>query len=188
MSVQPKGEANMDQNFNPLESQRDAIDFVRTMAHLNNQEKQNTLLEEQNRLRREANKDSAKERELESLFQKYKCSCYDRRKTGSLPRCRRCGGQKKVKFEEALAELGIDRYQAPRGKGRDDPNGELYWETQGLIFVDHAGRPKNPNRANSDVHSSYVQCPRCHGTGEGSYHCERCEDTGIPKDVRNRYL
>jgi len=53
----------MEQNFNPLNSQRDAIDFVKTMSHLNNQEKQNALLAEQVRLQREANE--LKKKELE---------------------------------------------------------------------------------------------------------------------------
>jgi len=52
----------MEQDFNPLTSQRDAADFVRTLSHINNQQKQNALLEEQVRLQREANE--LKKREL----------------------------------------------------------------------------------------------------------------------------
>ena len=180
------------QNFNPLGNQRDAIDFVRTMGHLNNQERQNKLLEEQNRLLREGDKNSAKERELESLFQKYKCPCYNRTRPSTLPACKCCGGRKHVQFTKVMEDLGISASQIQRdGSGKDDPSGTMYWERQGIVFVDHySGEPKRIGGSNTSVHNNtcHVQCPRCNGTGLGGYHCERCEDTGIPLNVRDRYL
>jgi len=55
----------MDNDFNPLQSQRDAADFIRTLGHLNNQQRQNALLEEQVRLQREANELKKKELAIE---------------------------------------------------------------------------------------------------------------------------
>jgi len=55
----------MEHDFNPLESQRDAADFMRTLGHLNNQQRQNALLEEQVRLQREANELKKKELAME---------------------------------------------------------------------------------------------------------------------------
>jgi hypothetical protein len=43
----------MEQNYNPLTNQRDAVDFMRTLGHLNNQDAQRKLTEEQIRLQQE---------------------------------------------------------------------------------------------------------------------------------------
>jgi len=186
--------APFDFDMNPLKTS-DLLKFKHVIAAeeaAKEAAKTNKFLEEQSRLLRESQggnkQEAAKERELEALFLKYKCSCYDRARAGSLSICRCCNGSKKVRFEKALAELGLRYSDARGGSGIDSPSGELYWERQGLVFVDSSGRPKNPNRANTSVHSSDVQCPRCNGTGMGQYHCEHCEDTGIPKNMRGRYL
>lgn len=76
-------------DFDPLHSQRDAADFIRTMGHLRNQDAQRKLLEEQVRLQKEALELEKKklEQEQEKLKQeREKLEQQKRESSRSVPR------------------------------------------------------------------------------------------------------
>lgn len=186
----------MRNDFDPLGSRRDAMTFITDMAQFKSAqetEKMRKALEEQNRLLREGGREEsgAKEKELETLFQKYKCPCYDRKRSRTLtmydspPRCGCCFGKKTMKFFDALRAMGIDQYSTTSGEPRGDDADRLsYWREQGFVFV----WSTETYRIGAKVsESTYVQCPRCNGTGQSSYYCEACEDTGIPLSKQIQY-
>lgn len=87
----------MERDFNPLGSQRDAADFMRTMAHLNNQDKQNALSAEQVRLQREAN-------ELEKKRQAQQAQSEGKKI------CQRCQGRGEISYTNTATNwLGVPK-------------------------------------------------------------------------------